>query len=129
MNSGSFKEDEIIFRQINECVPCGCVGGSLWYVEFHLDHRNPAWLATVIVSPDGFVTLCMVFVVDMERRKGIATKLVAACREQWPSIHITAPVSDAGKGLRGRLPAIDGDRGVRTTVNLDFGIPETVGVT
>jgi hypothetical protein len=44
-----------------------------------------------------------VLVVDDFRRQGIATRLILACRERWPDLQLSLPISKVGLALYRKL--------------------------
>lgn len=78
----------------------------MWYVEYwddEVDNDFPVGTAYVWEYQDGTerkAEMSFVLVVDDERRKGIATKLLAECEKRWPDIQMTKPTSKAGEFLR-----------------------------
>ena len=77
----------------------------MWYVEYWSDDECsdfPTSTAYVWEYQDGDerkAELCFVLTADQERRKGIATKLLAECEKRWPGIRLTDPISNEGKAL------------------------------
>ncbi len=78
----------------------------MWYVEYWDDENDsdfPIATAYIWEYQDGIyrkAEMSFVFTIDQERRKGIATKLLAECEERWPGIRMTEPISEAGKALQ-----------------------------
>lgn len=88
---------QIIFRQINEDLPEGWVPGAHWYVEYHDDKTwvAPKGVLYVFVSGDHVIAE-YVYVVESERRKGIATALLNAAQERWPGLGWTEAETESG---------------------------------
>lgn len=108
----------IIFRNIDRPRPDNWMQCMHWYVEFHDDERDmafPLGVAYVTAVPEAAWTeehvkagmpravLDFVLVADLHRRKGIARRLVAACRKRWPEIYLTGAISPEGKALLGSI--------------------------
>lgn len=78
----------------------------MWYVEYWDDDECsdfPIGTAYVWEYQDGQerkAQLSFMLIADHERRKGIATKLLADCQKRWPGIHRTDPISDSGTAFR-----------------------------
>lgn len=78
----------------------------MWYVEYWDDDECsdfPTGTAYVWEYQDGDerkAEMCFILVADQERQKGIATKLEKECKERWPGIHFTEPVTKVGRILR-----------------------------
>lgn len=81
----------------------------MWYVEYWDDDECsdfPAGTAYVWEYQDADERkseLCFVLVADQERRKGVASKLLAECTERWPGIRLTEPISKGGRALAKRF--------------------------
>lgn len=94
----------IAFRALNDDIPDEWEPGVHWQIEFYPDDCEvgaPLGLAWVSVYPT-FTFLDFVLVRDDERRRGIATALVAACRVRWPELQGLDPedaVSEAGEAF------------------------------
>ncbi len=91
----------ILFRRLDDPLPPDWSPGLHWQAEYHDDHSDcsrPLGLAWVTAG-EGLAYLDYVLVVDDCRRRGIATALIAACRERWPDIRLTDAISDAGEAL------------------------------
>jgi GNAT superfamily N-acetyltransferase len=88
-----------MFRQINEELPEGWIAGAHWYVEYHDDQTwvAPKGILFVFAAPNHAVAE-YVYVVDSERRKGIATALLNAAQERWPELGW--PEADTEEGNR-----------------------------
>lgn len=83
----------IAFRPLNDDIPDEWEPGVHWQIEFYPDDFEvgaPPGLAWVSVYPT-FTFLDFVLVRDDERRRGIATALVAACQARWPGLHGLEP--------------------------------------
>lgn len=100
----------IAFRALNDDIPDEWEPGVHWQIEFYPDDFEvgaPLGLAWVSVYPT-FPFLDFVLVRDAERRRGIATALVAACRARWPGLQGLDPddaVSEAGEAFLKSLEA------------------------
>jgi GNAT superfamily N-acetyltransferase len=105
---------EIIFRPWGQIVPRGGLPDHTWQVEYHEGLGVPlgvAWVLAPPASPKGKKRpggafkpyLKFVLVSDEYRREGIATRLIEACRERWPDLSLTRPVSRAGLALYRRF--------------------------
>ena len=101
---------EIIFRPWGQIVLRGCLPDHTWQVEYHEGLGVPLGVAWVLAPPASLKGkrrpggafkpyLKFVLVSDEYRREGIATRLVVACRERWPDLSLTRPVSRAGMAL------------------------------
>ena len=80
----------ILFRQINEPVPPCWRRGAHWFSELHAGDPSvpfPLGIAFVNARP-GLATVDYLFVPDNFRGKGVERRLIDACREKWPDIHI-----------------------------------------
>ena len=94
----------IAFRAMNDDIPDEWEPGIHWQIEFDPDDFEvgaPLGLAWVSVYPT-FTFLDFVLVRDSERRRGIASALVAACRGRWPGLQGLDPddaVSEAGEAF------------------------------
>ena len=101
----------IAFRALNDDIPDEWEPGVHWQIEFYPDDFEvgaPLGLAWVSVYPI-FTFLDFVLVRDDERRRGIATALVAACRARWPGLQGLDPgdaVSEAGEAFLESLGAV-----------------------
>jgi len=99
----------ILFRQLNDPIPPDWIPGLHWQVEYHddaCDCSYPlgiAWVSAPLPSDYGNANVDYVQVADHERRKGIATALIAACRERWPGLWLTDAISEAGEGLLAKV--------------------------
>jgi GNAT superfamily N-acetyltransferase len=62
------------------------------------------WVSHYPDEPGIWTILWYVLVADPYRRLGIATALIAAARERWPSIQITEGVTEAGEAVYESLP-------------------------
>lgn len=84
----------------------------MWYVEYWDDENDydfPLATAYVWEYQDGDnrkAELSFIFTLDHERRRGIATKLLAECEKRWPGIILTEPISGAGKALQASISAV-----------------------
>jgi GNAT superfamily N-acetyltransferase len=118
----STEPGEIIFRPWGEIVPRGCLANHTWQVELHQGLGFPLGVAWVLAppaptrgerrprgAPRPFVKY--ILVTDEYRREGIATRLIEACRERWPDLILTRPVSRAGLALYRKTQAPLGPRG------------------
>lgn len=100
----------IAFRALNDDIPEEWEPGVHWQIEFYPDDFEvgaPLGLAWVSVYPT-FTFLDFVLVRDDERRRGIATALVVACRARWPGLQGLDPgdaVSEAGEAFLESLGA------------------------
>jgi GNAT superfamily N-acetyltransferase len=86
-------------------VAADCEPGWNWQVEIHAGRGFPVGLAWVIAPPLAAAPsgarpqIKFVMVADDERGKGIATRLIEACRERWPDAELSPPVSATGARL------------------------------
>ena len=107
----------IIFRRIQKPVPTDWLPGAHWYVEYYCDdwaNGYPSGMAFV-TAIKSFVFLDFIFVADHERRKGIATELLHACRQKWPGIDYGDGISKSGAAL---LKSVQSRRKKRNTSTL-----------
>ena len=98
----------IIYRQIGRPVPSNWPAGVHWYVEYHddiFDCPFPLGIAFVSYHPNGPLPAIVYFVLvaDLHRRKGVATKLIAAIRSRWPDAMLTDAISEDGKAFMDSL--------------------------
>lgn len=82
-----------------------------WQAEYHPPSSQargfPLAIAWICGAPPSgeqkaegdWTWLDYLFVVDDERRKGIATMLVEACQRRWPDIRLSPAISDGGEAL------------------------------
>jgi GNAT superfamily N-acetyltransferase len=107
---------DVIFRNLGDNVPPDCQQHCNWQVECHEGRGFPSGLAWVLVPPDGpgqntetkqggslRPLVKFVLVTDDARRRGIGSRLIEACRERWPDLVLSAPISEAGLGLYRKL--------------------------
>lgn len=97
----------ILFRRLDEPVAPWSSPGIRWVVEFWVpDMAYPigqAWVMDIPPSP-GFENtkldpyLDWLYVMDEYRRKGIAGKLLDACRGRWPNMNYDG-ATDAGEAF------------------------------
>ena len=95
----------ILFRPVCDPLPPDWSPGLHWQVEYHDDASDcsrPLGIAWVTAA-EGLDYLDYVLVCDDCRRRGIATALIAACRERWPGIRLTDSISEAGESLLASL--------------------------
>lgn len=88
-------------------------GAGHWAVEAHPygdEQGYPAgtcWVFVPAPCPDHSRQLHpivdMIYVVDHYRRRGIAERLIAACRERWPDLEFTDAISEGGAGLLAKV--------------------------
>jgi hypothetical protein len=114
INSVDDRDGLILFRHLGDNVPPGCTPRLNWQVEYYGHHNRgfPIGLAWVVAPPPGepwpkgfhpVPWVKFVLVVDDERRRGIATKLVQAIRQRWPGAMLTDGISAAGEALVQKL--------------------------
>lgn len=105
--------DAILFRHLGDQVAPGRTPGWWWQVEYHDGRDFPCGLAWVLVVPPDVPgrekytfteMIWFVLVADDSRRRGVATRLVRACRERWPDAQLTPAISAAGKRLCDNFP-------------------------
>lgn len=99
----------IIYRHLGTQAPADCTPGWCWQVEFHEGRGFPSGVAWVAAPPpdmtepppgwDARPRIEFVLVADDARRRGIATRLIEACRERWPDARLSLPISPAGLAL------------------------------
>lgn len=85
----------IYFRQVDE----PRVGrGIFWQVEYYAKEGSvfPVGTAYIEFPPSSVPKLNFILVADQWRSRGIATKLLAACLEKWPSLEFSEPISPNG---------------------------------
>lgn len=102
-------EQHVIFRHLGSTVPPDCAPDWNWQVEVHEGRGFPVGFAWVVAPPPGTTepppgwearpTIKFVLVADDARRRGIATRLVEACRQRWPGAELSLPISPAGEAL------------------------------
>lgn len=106
----------IKFRQLNDNVQPGWMPGLHWQVELYADDNGTlsyplalAWVtdSTPFTPQAPLVGLDFIIVMDQFRRQGHAEKLIAACKERWPGIHLTNAISREGQAL---LDKVEPDR-------------------
>src|SRR4051812_29926638 len=99
---------KFIFRQIHGPRPETWMAGLHWYVEAHdvaHDMAYPVGICFVSAHADMKLTMgheAMVdylLVDDRYRRRGVATALIAAITERWPTIDLGEAVTVAGEAL------------------------------
>ena len=76
-----------------------------WQVEYWDDRiaqSCPSGIAWCFVTP-AFRCVEYVLVRDELRRTGVATRLIKACRQRWPTIKLTGAISPAGEALLASL--------------------------
>jgi GNAT superfamily N-acetyltransferase len=107
---GGEHQPTVIYRHLGTEVAPDCEPDCNWQVEMHADRGFPVGLAWVLAPAPGAEPtsetrpqIKFVLVVDDERRQGIATRLIEACRERWPTIQLSPPISAAGAGLYRKL--------------------------
>ncbi len=86
----------IYFRQVDE----PRIGrGIFWQAEYYLEDGSvfPVSTAYIECSPVAAPKLNFIFVADLWRSRGIATELLAACVEKWPSLEFSQTVSRDGE--------------------------------
>jgi hypothetical protein len=95
---------EVVFRQLDGPY---WEPAAIWQVELHIgsDIGYPAGLAWVWEKPNTIVMVRLEFVLvpDHFRRRGFATRLIEACRERWPDLVLSGPISEEGAALRESL--------------------------
>jgi len=113
---------EAVFLQTD---PPGLVAGIHWQASLWLtDFRDAgavgpppypvavAWLTDFRRVPGlDCVLLDFILVPDHRRRSGYAAALVAACRDRWPGLDLTDPISPEGEALAASLGAPGGAPG------------------
>ncbi|MCP4592561.1 MAG: GNAT family N-acetyltransferase [bacterium] len=79
---------------------------AIWHVEYFDDGPRqqafPVGTAYVVAAPppkEDAAQVNYILVGDAWRRQGIARKLVDACRERWPRLLYTSPMSDEGRAF------------------------------
>jgi GNAT superfamily N-acetyltransferase len=103
---------DFVFRTLNVPVPAAWAPGVHWQVEAYpvdIEYGHPlgiCWVSDQSVRrpPDWRggefpPSIDYVLVADPYRRKGIATHLIQACQERWPTLDIGEAVSEAGQAL------------------------------
>lgn len=103
---------EIVFRQIHEPLPQTWAPGVHWQVEayptdFAFGHPiGICWVSDVSIrrppdwEGDDFPAMVdFILVADEERRQGVATALIEACKNRWPDLNLGDAISEAGEGL------------------------------
>ena len=101
----------IIVRRIDRAIPSTWVAGVHWYVEYHSDDYESGYPCGIafVTAAKRVAYLDFIFVVDQDRRTGIGTALLNACRRRWPYIEFGEAISKAGAALLTSLPrAISG---------------------
>jgi len=95
-----------IFREVIEPLPKGWAPGH-WQVEAHRETAVEAyccpvaiaWVNCVGVSAGFQPIIEFVHTLPQFQRQGVATRLVKACFERWPTAVVTDGISDAGRAL------------------------------
>jgi hypothetical protein len=99
-----------LFRNPGDNVHPDAAPNCNWQGEYYDDDHYrgmPLASAWVLVLPDGYHPwLNFVLVVDDERGKGLATKLVLACLHRWPNMKLSDGISEAGKALYRKIAAM-----------------------
>jgi hypothetical protein len=100
---------QIVIRHLGVDVPEDPRAGWRWQVEYRDGHVFPTGVAWVTAPPPGMTEpppgldprpmIEFVLVADVVRRRGIATRLVGACRERWPSAYMIPPHDGPGLAL------------------------------
>lgn len=90
----------IILRPMGKQVPTYLLKDGRWQVEYWnaKEQGYPAGVAWCYVCEMSQV-LEYILVSDKERRAGVATRLVKACRKRWPRILLTSAISKGGSVL------------------------------
>ena len=103
----------IIFRKIHRPIPPNSARASLVCRVPRRRHGLPSG-HSFLCRRRQLPCLEFILVADQERRRGIATALVAACRKRWPNIYLTDAISEAGEGFLSSLETPKGDARVQT---------------
>jgi hypothetical protein len=86
-----------LFRPITDPVPPCWKPGTHWFCELHAADPNvpfPLGIAFVNARPT-FATIDYLMVPDSFRANGIERRLIDACRDKWPGIHLGKEPSPA----------------------------------
>jgi GNAT superfamily N-acetyltransferase len=86
----------IYFRQVDEP---RIARGVFWQAEYYTEDGSifPVATAYIECSPGAEPRLNFIFVADAWRSRGIATELLAACVEKWPSLEFSKTISRDGE--------------------------------
>lgn len=108
---------EIIFRKLTKPLPLGWKNRTHWQVEAHsyTDGQGYpvgiAWVLEPLPMPDHTfpppAVLDFILVPDHYRRRGIARRLINACRERWAELVLTEAISEAGAALTAAVSGKD----------------------
>lgn len=85
----------IYFRQVDE----PRIGREIfWQAEYYMEDGSvfPVGTAYVESPPSSPPKLNFILVADPWRSRGIATELLAACIEKWPTLEFSKPISREG---------------------------------
>lgn len=102
----------ILFRQLNDNIPNGWLSGLHWQVEHHDDDYDLsfptgiAWISDFTPWKKQLVILDFLLIPDMYRREGIATEIVLACKERWPTIDLGEAISEEGEAFLNSLEEV-----------------------
>ena len=121
MDGRAFEKNEgrglsqIIFRQIDDGLPEGWIAGAHWYVEYHDDQTwvAPKGILFVFVAQNHVIAE-YIYVVDTERRKGIATALLNAAQERWPELGWIEAETQEGTRFLSSLGILPSEMSVQT---------------
>jgi GNAT superfamily N-acetyltransferase len=93
---------DIRFRDLGDNVPP--MDDCRWQVDAWDGHGRCypvglAWLTDGAEEEIGRAYLLAILVWDPCRGQGVATAIIEACKERWPDLHLSRPISRAGYGL------------------------------
>jgi GNAT superfamily N-acetyltransferase len=91
---GSRFQARIVFRQVDEGYLDPGVHWQVEYIEVF-----PVGTAYLVSPREGVAKLSFILVADAWRRHGIAGKLIEACKQRWPNLTYTPPMSKEGESL------------------------------
>jgi GNAT superfamily N-acetyltransferase len=87
-------QSRIVFRQLDDGYLDPGVHWQVEYIEVF-----PVGTAYLISPREGVARLSFILVADAWRRRGIAGKLIEACKQRWPNLTYTPPMSKEGDAL------------------------------
>ena len=92
----------VLFRKITEPRPPEWLEHivTYWQVEYWGDEQWPFGMAWVAERPtnDNSAVVLYLFVMDDQRRQGVATQLVSEIRKRWPDVEM-GPATVPGNAL------------------------------